>query len=55
MFCGTVKTKLHTEIYFFGISSIEALDYNHCIQMHFFFITVEARLKDIGKMENAMD
>ena len=55
MFSGTVQTKLHTEIYFFNVFSIESLHYNHCIQMHSFFITVEARLKGIGKMENAMD
>ena len=57
MFSGTVQTKLHTEIYFFNVFSIEVrmLHYNHCIQMHHFFITVEARLKGIGKMENAMD
>ena len=50
MFSGTVQTKLHTEIYFFDL-----LQYNHCIQIHYCFITVEARLKGIGKMENAMD
>ena len=55
MFSGTVQTKLHTEIYFFNVFRSTTLHYNHCIQMHYYSITVEARLKGIGKMENAMD